>query len=68
MKLIGNLNLDLSDLPAASEVRNFSVSGNNGAIFTLEIKNEDSYYYNFVTKAFQATRSGLDNKVIQNGI
>lgn len=68
MKLIGNLNLDLSDLPAASEVRNFSVSGNNGAIFTLEIKNEDSYYYNFVTKAFQATRTGLDNKVIQNGI
>ena len=68
MKLIGNLNLDLSDLPATSEVRNFSISGNNGAIFTLEIKNEDSNYYNFVTKAFQAARTGLENKVIQNGI
>ena len=45
--VISNFSLDLSDLPAASETRNFTVSGTNGAIFTLEIKNEDSYYYLF---------------------
>ena len=45
MKIINSFNLDLSDLPAVSEARGFTVSGTNGAIFSLEIKNEDSYYY-----------------------
>ena len=67
MKTIGGLILDLSDLPAASEVRNFTVLGEIGAVFSLEIRNEDSYYYNFTTKAFQAAKAKLDNKVIKNG-
>ena len=68
MKIINSFNLDLSDLPAVSEARGFTVSGTNGAIFSLEIKNEDSYYYNFTTKAFQATKARLDNKTISSGI
>mgnify|MGYP003675899692 CR=1 FL=1 len=67
MKIIGGLILDLSNLSAVSEVRNFSVLGENGASFSLEIKNEDSHYYNFITKAFQVARARLDNKVIKNG-
>ena len=67
MKTIGGLILDLADLPAASEVRNFTVVGEIGAVFSLEIRNEDSYYYNFTTKAFQAAKAKLDNKVIKNG-
>ena len=63
MKIIGGLILDLSNLSAVSEVRNFSVLGENGASFSLEIKNEDSHYYNFITKAFQVARARLDNKV-----
>ena len=64
MKIINSFNLDLSDLPAASETRNFVVSGTNGAIFSLEITNEDTHYYNFTTNKFQATRSRLENKTI----
>ena len=32
----------------------------------LEIKNEDDHYYNFITRAFQATKSSLE-KTITNG-
>lgn len=65
--VISNFSLDLSDLPAASETRNFTVSGTNGAIFTLEIKNEDSYYYNFTTNTFQAAKTSLSDKTVVNG-
>ena len=67
-KIINSFGLDLSDLPAASETRNFIVSGTNGAVFSLEIKNEDSYYYNFTTKTFQTAKARLDNKTISSGI
>jgi len=66
-KIIQNFNLDLSDLPAASSVRRFAVSGTNGGMFSLEIKNEDSYYYNFITNKFQAAKARLENKTISNG-
>jgi hypothetical protein len=66
MKIIGNFNIDLSDLPAASSTRNFTISGTAGAVFSLEVKNEDNYYYNFITKTFQAGKARLDNIVIQN--
>ena len=66
-KIIQNFNLDLSDLPAASSTRKFVVSGTNGAMFSLEIKNEDGYYYNFTTNLFRATKARLENKTISNG-
>tara|TARA_R110002012_G_scaffold104988_3_gene245736 strand:+ start:8247 stop:10073 length:1827 start_codon:yes stop_codon:yes gene_type:complete len=68
MSIITYFKLDLSDLGASSQSRNFTVSGDNGAVFSLEIKNEDNYYYNFTTNLFQATKARLDNKVITNGI
>tara|TARA_Y100001963_G_scaffold87548_1_gene121004 strand:- start:405 stop:2276 length:1872 start_codon:yes stop_codon:yes gene_type:complete len=66
-KIIQNFNLDLSDLPATSSIRHFVVSGTNGASFSLEIKNEDSYYYNFTTNTFQAAKARLENKTISSG-
>ena len=63
-KIIQSFELDLSSLPAASSVRPFSIKGDDGAVFTLEIKNEDNYYYNFITNLFQATKAGLNNKAI----
>ena len=66
MKVINEFKLDLSSLPALTSTRQFSVLGENGAGFDLEIKNEDSYYYNFVTNAFQAAKAGLYNQVIAN--
>jgi len=68
MNTIGDFNIDLTDLPATSETRNFTISGSPGAIFTLEIKNEDSHYYNFTTKAFQAGKAGLYDIVITSGV
>ena len=65
-KVIKSFNLDLSDLPYTREVRQFTISGDNGAQFILEIRNEDTYYYNFTTKAFQATPSRLE-KTIASG-
>ena len=67
MKIIGAFNIDLSDLPAATETRDFTISAADGAVFSLEVKNEDNYYYNFATKAFAASKSRLDNQVITNG-
>ena len=66
-KIIKSFNLDLSDLPATSEHRRFSISGDKGAEFKLEIKdNTTGYYYNFVTNAFQADASSLEEKISSN--
>ena len=63
-KIIRKFDLDLSPIKADSSVRTFALTGDNGAIFNLEIKNEDGYYYNFVTSSFAAAQSGLYNEVI----
>lgn len=66
-KVISSFDIDLSDIKAATTIRSFNVRGQNGAVFSLEIKNEDGFYYNFTTKLFRADTSRLDNKVIKNG-
>ena len=67
MAIITAFNLDLSDLPATSERRRFNISGDKGAGFKLEIKdNTTGYYYNFVTNAFQVNVSGLEGQISSN--
>ena len=56
---ISLFDMDLSAILAAGEVRRFSIAGTAGASFRLQIKNEDSYYYNFTTKLFQSEKSEL---------
>ena len=64
-KVIRSFDLDLSDLPATSERRGFTISGNKGANFILEIKdNTTGYYYNFVTNVFQVASSGLEEQIL----
>lgn len=65
-KKITAFDIDLSNIPAAGESRALVVSGDNGAVFTLFIQNEDSYYYNFSTKLFQVAKATLENIVIEN--
>tara|TARA_B100001094_G_scaffold321805_1_gene370121 strand:+ start:697 stop:2730 length:2034 start_codon:yes stop_codon:yes gene_type:complete len=66
-KVIRSFDLDLSDLPATIERRGFSIIGDQGAKFKLEIKdNTTGYYYNFVTNAFQASPSSLEEKISSN--
>ena len=67
MKVITSLQIDLSPLGATSSARQFSIIGDSGAVFTLEIKNEDNYYYNFITNVFQITKAGLYDEVISGG-
>ena len=66
-KVITRFNLDTSDIKAAGEIREFTISGDNGAVFYLEIKNEDNYYYNFQTNLFQAAKTKLGNISITTG-
>jgi len=62
--VITSFDLDLSDLPASSEIRNFTFIGDSGAGFVLEIKNEDNHYYNFVTSSFQVAKASLENTIV----
>jgi hypothetical protein len=64
-KVIRSFDLDLSDLTYASETKYFTISGDNGAQFILEIKS-GSNFYNFTTNTFQAAASRLE-KTIASG-
>mgnify|MGYP003132758620 CR=1 FL=1 len=66
-KFIGGIALDFSDIKSSGEKRKFVISGDIGAEFTLEIKNEDSYYYNFFTKSFQAEKANLEKSITSGG-
>ena len=59
-KTINSFNLDLSDIPSVGSIRRFTILGDNNSEFTLEIKNENNYYYNFKTKTFAAAEYKLD--------
>jgi len=67
MKVIKDFKLNLSDLKADSEVRAFQLIGDTGSEFTLEIKNEDNHYYNFVANSFSATKVKLEG-IITSGV
>ena len=59
---IRNFDLDLSDLTYVSETKYFTISGDNGAQFILEIKS-GSTFYNFTTNTFQAAASRLEKTI-----
>ena len=63
-KIIADFSLDLSDLPAKGETREFIIIGDTESEFILEIKdNTTGYYYNFTTEAFQATKTNLEASI-----
>ena len=61
-KLIRNLNIDYSDISAIGDSRSFVIEGDSNAIFSMEVKNEDGYYYNFDTQTFAAAKKRLKQK------
>ena len=65
-KIIQDFKINLGNMSAAGTSRPFQVIGDSGAIFSLEIKNEDDYYYNFDTNTFAAARKRLKQKAIPN--
>jgi len=70
--IIRGFDLDFSDLAATSERRKFTIRGDEGAEFRLEIKDKDTgKYYNFVTNLFQTSAASLEGEVISgrhNGV
>lgn len=63
-KIIKDFTLDLSDLPENGEKRFFNITGDSGAEFSLEVKdNATGYYYNFNTNVFQAARASLERSI-----
>ena len=63
--VITSFEMDFSSITAAGETRSFVVSGSRGSTFEVEVKNEDNYYYNFHTKAFQSAKSVL-SRLLRN--
>ena len=63
MKIINSFDLDLSNLPADGETRNFTITGDNDAEFILKIKNAGGNYYNFSTGLFQSTETDLKTSI-----
>jgi len=64
MKTIKKFNLDTSNVPANGERRYFTIIGDKGAIFRLEIRDEDGKYYNFSSQVFQTAKSVLRRSII----
>ena len=60
---IYSLEIDTSHLSQIRSVRNFTVLGDPGSVFSFEITNEDSpsKYYDFNAKTFSTTKSRLND-------
>tara|TARA_R110002020_G_scaffold151573_3_gene328627 strand:- start:602 stop:2851 length:2250 start_codon:yes stop_codon:yes gene_type:complete len=65
-KTITGFNLDTSDIKASGEKRKLTILGDKGAMFSLEIRNEDDKYYNFKTNVFQTSQTKLERVEIGN--
>ena len=67
MESITSFDMDLSSVVATGESRVFNIAGSNNASFEVEFRNEDGFYYNFVTQAFQAVKSVLSKRISEEG-
>jgi len=68
MKVIKSFELDLSPLRATQSIRSFLLKCDRDAVFSLEIKNEDNHYYNFVINSFQAEKAGIYDEIVSEGV
>jgi hypothetical protein len=66
-KTLHNFSVSTDDFPQVGEIRAFAVSGDVGAKFSIEVKNEDNYHYNFDTKVFESGYRSLANVVLTSG-
>ena len=66
MKVIKSFVLDTKDIGSGGEDRALVINADKGALFSMEIMNEDNKYYNFQTNSFQTTKTRLSDISIQN--
>ena len=62
-KIIRNLNIPTTDIDKTGARRQFSIEGDSGAEFILQVvRTNDNKFYNFKTKTFDsATHLGINN-------
>lgn len=66
-KVISSLNISINAVPAAGEVRQFTVSGELDAVFLMQIVNSDGSFYDFTTQEFSGgVGSGMNTFSINN--
>ena len=61
MKKITNFNINESDLAASTSIRQFSIRGDVGAEFMLQVFNSSYQFYNFSTSSFAAGFTSENN-------
>jgi len=68
-KTIKNFNISTKDISHLGESRSFTIQGDEGAIFSLEIYDDEATpnYYNFNTQTWSTTKSGLYNIELTGG-
>ena len=62
-KVIKDFKIDFSSVPTNGATRSFSVEGDNGAIFSIQVKSPLGTYYDFTTNTFTATGTGLKRTI-----
>ena len=50
MKYITGLEINTSDIPQAVTTRTFAVTGDEGAVFSIQAKDSSGKFYNFKTQ------------------
>ena len=64
-KRIKNINISTKDVNYLGETRAFTITGDTGAVFSLEVYDADGNYFNFKTKTWSTAKSRL-NKINGN--
>ena len=65
VKIIRSFNINTNDIPSSGTTRKFEISGDNGALFSMEVFDGDGNYYNFLTRTWSASRYMLSNRSIK---
>ena len=61
MKIIKSFSLDTNDIGSGGEERMLMINADKGAVFSMEIMNEENKYYNFQTNLFQTVKTRLSD-------
>ena len=67
-KKINYFDINTSDIDINGESRSFAVTGDDNAIFSLEIYDDDGNYYNFKTASWSSTVSKLNKIKLTKGL
>jgi hypothetical protein len=67
-KTINSIIIDTKDINYLGDSKSFTINGDEGAIFSLEIYDNSNNYYNFTTNSWSASKSGLNKINLTTGV